>query len=191
MREDLKYQTLKNELELIQDLAIRDWVVRTLKKVPPYFWKAPASMTGKYHPACSLGRAGLIIHTKRTVYLAKNICLAWKIFNQDRDIVLASSILHDTAKPAPGQTYELHMNHPINAIKYFAEGEDYFIDGIKNCVQWHMGRFSPRSIVKPMKDYTLSELAIYTADYLSSLKDLVTPRDMDTHETVEGGINGK
>ncbi|NQT22349.1 MAG: HD domain-containing protein [Candidatus Omnitrophica bacterium] len=184
---------LKNELELISDLTIQDWTLRTLKKVPSYFWKAPSSMSGKYHPACSGGKAGLIIHVKRAVYLANDICMAWGIFDLDRDIVISSIILHDIAKPAPGQAYALHINHPTNARNYFADIDKgmYFVKEVEKCVQWHMGRWSPPGIKKPMKDYTALELAVFTADYLSASKELVTPRDMDVREAVKSGINDK
>lgn len=189
MEGKLKYQVLEGELALINDPDIQDWTLRTLQKVPEYFWYAPTSMTGKYHPACSNGRAGLIIHVKRVVYLANKICHAWGIFAQERDIVLASCILHDIAKCPPGTPYLEHENHPINAAGYFAKGgTPGVVNMIDSCVRFHMGRWTPKAIAKDIRDYELLELAVYTADYLSSLKDLETPRDKDVREIKEGKI---
>ena len=177
MNDKPKWDVLEGEVALINDPDVQDWTVRTLKKVPEYFWYAPTSMTGKYHPACSNGKGGLIIHVKRVVYLANKICHAWGIFAQNRDVVLAACILHDIAKPAPGTPYIEHENHPINARRYFQTDKQPYVQEIDDCIRNHMGRFSPRSILKPMEEYSLQELAVYTADYLSSVKDLVTPRD--------------
>ncbi len=185
MENKTEYIVLEEELALIGDLDVQAWTVLSLKQAPGYFWYAPASMTGKYHPVCSNGKAGLIIHTKRVVYFADKICFAWGIINQNRDIVLSACILHDIAKPMPGQSYQLHTNHPINALAYLAKGDSYFIKTVKECIQWHMGRFSPRSIVKAMGDFTLLELTVYTADYLSSRKNLATPRDTDICEAIK------
>ena len=188
MEGKLKYQVLEGEIGLINDPDIQDWTLRTLQKVPEYFWYAPTSMTGKYHPVCSNGRAGLIIHVKRVVYLANKICHAWGIFAQERDIVLASCILHDIMKSPPGSSYAEHENHPINAKNCFAESKSSFVEDINTCIEVHMGRWSVKQVAKPIEEYTLLELAVYTADYLSSLKDLDTPRDKDVREIKEGKI---
>ena len=179
MGNSLKYATLEGELALINDPDIQNWTMLTLKKVPEYFWYASTSMTGKYHPVCSNGKGGLIVHVKRVVYLANKICHAWGIFAQNRDIVLASCVLHDTAKCPPGSRYLEHENHPINAEKYFAESKSHFVSAINQGIRHHMGRWTPKSISKPIDEYSLIELAVYTADYLSSLKDLATPRDKE------------
>ena len=172
-----KWDVLEGELALINDEDVRDWTLSTLQNVPPYFWYAPTSMTGKYHPAVCNLKGGLIIHVKRVVYLANKICHAWGIFAQDRDIVIAACILHDIAKPAPGTPYVEHENHPINARKYFQTDKQPYVQEVDDCIRNHMGRWTPRNIAKPMDEYTINELAVYTADYLSSLKDLGTPRD--------------
>ena len=49
----------EKELELICSDEIRKMVELTLEKVPEYFYTIPASTTGKYHPAYSLGVGGL------------------------------------------------------------------------------------------------------------------------------------
>lgn len=178
MNDKPKWDVLQGELALINDPDIQDWTLRTLQNVPAYFWYAPTSMTGKYHPACSNGKGGLIVHVKRVVYLANKICHAWGIFSKNRDMVIAACILHDIAKPAPGTPYKEHEDHPINAKKYFAEsGGQGFVDLIEDCIRNHMGRWTPIKIAKPIEEYNLMELAVYTADYLSSVKDLATPKD--------------
>lgn len=181
------------ELNLIRNQNIRAFTEATLKNAPDYFWIAQASSSGKYHPECTNKEGGLVVHVKRAVYMANRLCEGWGIFNLDRDIVLSSTILHDIAK-VPGTNvaakYNMNwvteadfVNHPINASKYWfglKETVDLGIDTlakISNCVQYHMGRWTPDSIKKEIKDYSLLELCVYTADYIATTKDLITPVD--------------
>jgi hypothetical protein len=130
---------------------------------------------------------------RRATYIANRLCEGWGIFDLSRDIVLASVILHDIAKvPSPKEdpkmTYKDYEDHPINAEKYFAimEVSDSFpvekatpvYMAIKEGIRFHMGRWTPESIRKPINTYTLTELAVYTADYIATTKDLVTPEDI-------------
>lgn len=165
------------ELALINNLDIQTWVMKTLNQVPLNFWSIPASSSGKYHPACSNGEGGLVIHTKRVVWLANQVCAAWGIFALERDIVLAACILHDVGKAEP--TYPQNAGeHPLHVEKhFFSWEEEEWQELIKSCIEFHMGRWTPRQIAKPISEYTLLELAVYTADYLSSRKELSTPKD--------------
>jgi len=185
--EDLRY-----ELNLIQDINIRNWTEATLKNVPNYFWIAQASSSGKYHPACVCQEGGLIIHVKRVVYLANHLCEGWGLFDIDRDIVLSACILHDIAKTPSAKyaqkygmktTNEDYENHPLNAYKYYSKNS--IVDQeqstkaiIDECICYHMGRWTPEKVKKEITDYSLVELAVYTADYLASRKDLITPKDL-------------
>lgn len=170
MDEDLRYTTFEKEIALINNLEIQNWVVASLKNASDYFWTAPASSTGEYHPACSNVIGGLVIHVKRVVWIANAICAGWGVFERDRDIVLAACLLHDIAKSASYTDFNSYEDHPINAKNFFAESSAEFVKEVYQCVRLHMGRWSPRSVTKPIKDYTPLELAVYTSDYLSSQK---------------------
>ena len=159
----------------------------TLNNTPDYFFKAWASSTGKYHPACTCIDGGLVRHVRRATYIANRLCEGWGLFDLSRDIVLAAIIIHDIAKVPSGGNYAEYENHPLHAQKYFAvmEVSDSFPvekafpvqTGITNAVIHHMGRWTPKSVAKPIESYTLTELAVYTADYMATTKDLVTPED--------------
>lgn len=177
---------LDNEVALIKDPIIKEWTTRTLANAPEYFWRAMASSTGKYHPACTCKVGGLVVHVKRAIYIADRLCTGYGITGVDRDIVLAATVLHDIAKvPSPKEdptsTYEKYENHPLNAEKYFAPMDDMYghLAYINRCIRNHMGLWTPVSARKPIKEYSLMELVVYTADYLSATKDLVTPKDND------------
>jgi HD superfamily phosphodiesterase len=172
---------LKKEIALIKTVSIQDWVKQTLQNTPDYFFTAMASSTGKYHPSCTCCKSGLIVHVKRVVYLVNRLCDGYGIKEIDKDIVLAASILHDIAKTPsnnPKFTYADYENHPINAEKYFAALDNEEIKRkITDCIRYHMGLWTPASIKKDLKDYTLLELIVYTADYIAATKDLVTSVD--------------
>ena len=178
---------LEKEINLIQDLLIKDFTKATLQNTPDYFFIAPASSTGKYHPMCTNKEGGLIVHVKRAVYIANRLCDGYGIKGIDRDIVLSAIILHDIAKvPSPKEnpklTYADYENHPINASKYFVwSGSEQFsaliMGQINDCIRFHMGLWTPQSIKKDLKNYTLLELLVYTSDYIATTKDLITPAD--------------
>jgi len=179
---------LEKEINLIQDSTIKEFTKKTLSNTPDYFFVGMASSTGKYHPQCTCRKSGLLIHVKRAIYTVNRLCDGWGIKGIDRDIVLSATILHDIAKvPSPKEnskiTYTDYENHPINAEKYwFGEKETIMlgIDNlakITNCIRYHMGLWTPQSIKKEIKDYTLLELIVYTADYIATTKDLITPVD--------------
>lgn len=185
----MKSNVLQNELDYINNPLINEWTQKTLENVPQYFWVAQASSSGKYHPACTIKKGGLITHVKRAVYLVNELCEGWGIFEIDRDIVLSATILHDIAKTPSHKVAHLYgmtstsedfINHPLNAIHYFASQKtlsNTIINKINECIKYHMGRWTPDAIKKPITEYSLAELAVYTADYLSSRKAVATPKD--------------
>ncbi len=177
MRED----TLSKELLLINNEELREWTKQTLAKAPDYFFNAQASSTGQYHPACTIKQGGLIVHVKRAVYIANRLRLGWGVKGIDIDIVLSATILHDIAKTGRGSgSYDDYLNHPLNAKKYYEQPNEAVKDmlpKVNSCIENHMGLWTPESIKKPLTDYTLLELLVYTADYMATTKDLVTPKD--------------
>lgn len=143
------------------------------------FFTAPASSTGKYHPACSNQKpGGLLIHVKRACYIGEQLCRANALSPEDADIVRAAIILHDIAKCESYKNYKMFEDHPINAKTYFPQAAvgDKFTK-IELCIKYHMGPWTPISIRKTMVDYSLLEWIVYTADYISSDKNITTPID--------------
>lgn len=176
----MKVKTFEEEIGLIRNETIREFVRATLRNVPDYFFTAQASSTGKYHPECTIKKGGLVIHVKRAVCLADRLCNGWGIEGEDRDVVLAATILHDIAKCENYQNYEQYENHPINAKNIFVKVEglaDEIFEKINSCVAHHMGLWTPESIKKPLKEYSLLELLVYTSDYYSAMKTLALPVD--------------
>lgn len=184
-----KWEVLSKEIDLIKNEEIKKFTKQTLNNSPDYFFIGQASSTGKYHPACTCKKGGLITHVKRAVYIVDRLCRGWGIFELDRDIALSAMILHDIAKTPNNDSRYTHAdfeNHPINAKKYYAikledmkkeNGIPFWVLEIDRCIKYHMGLWTPQSIKKEIKDYSLSELLVYTADYMAATKDLITPKD--------------
>lgn len=98
------------EISSIQDNDILSFVLDCFDDLcPDYFWTCPASLTGQYHPAISLGRGGLVRHTKLAVWWGGGLIRAFNTFDdlkgipeaQLRDEVTAALLMHDMHKNGP------------------------------------------------------------------------------------------
>ena len=90
----MKYM-LNNEINLIKNKEIRKLVKNILKLAPRYFWVVPSSSTGKHHPPDEDMAGGKVLHTKRVVYLANQLCRLEDINGIERYKLLAAMIVHD------------------------------------------------------------------------------------------------
>ena len=53
---------VQSVLNTFENDDIKDFAIVLLNNLPEYIWRVPASSTGKYHPAYSLGEGGLMRH---------------------------------------------------------------------------------------------------------------------------------
>lgn len=84
-----------------------------------------ASSSGKYHPIADLGEGGLVRHTIMVAEVAKVLMRSREIYDKDengvsvdRDIVVASAIMHDVCKysKSEGSTKLCtQFDHPVKA----------------------------------------------------------------------------
>ena len=148
-----KVMTFKNELGWIQNKDIRRFAIEMISVLPDYFFTVPASSTGKYHPSYSLGKGGLVRHTKGAVLIAKTLLDLEQYKNQftdeQRDIMLTALLLHDGVKyGVEGGKYSV-VTHPTDMVK-FIESNDKIckvidrltLDIICNCIASHMGSWN-------------------------------------------------
>lgn len=114
-------QSLDAEIALIQHEDIRQLVRATLDAAPACFWTMPASSSGKYHPAISLGEGGLVRHTRAVVLLTRHLLEMQGITPQERQysIAIAAAILHDCCKKADGEQHTA-FDHPLRAGQLIA-----------------------------------------------------------------------
>ena len=180
------------ELAQIHDGNLRTFVCRCLDEITPdYFWTCPASRSGKYHPALSLGKGGLVRHTKLAVWWGVHLGTAFILSVEDQNYVTAALILHDTHKcgndlsTTPADSVAMHGIWTAEAVKQLADIEAT-VDGILlyDLIAGHMGRWTHFVYpipVGPSDSNPTAILVVHLADYAASRKvDEITHRL--THE---------
>lgn len=179
-------------LETIVHDDIREFAKIVLEGLPNYIWEVPASSTGKYHPAYSLGMGGLMRHQVAVVrflnYFFELEQYNTRLTTREMDLMRVAGLVHDGRKSGEQSDYERSkyttFDHPIqmaNAIRSF-DGQ-YLnhdeIEFIANCISSHMGQWntdrkSSATLPKPTSKY---QYFIHLADYLASRKDLTMAFD--------------
>jgi len=89
---------LYNQIKEIGDESIRNFVRQALDNAPEGFWKDASSASGKYHPLENQGTGGIIRHTIKCAVLTKDLLRFVNLSEKEKDIILASVILHDIKK---------------------------------------------------------------------------------------------
>ena len=184
-----KIQIFEKELHLIggsdeqNDVNddIKEFVVKSLTKVPDYFFNIPASSTGKYHPEFTIQVNGLAKHVKAAVKIAIDL-FEVKVFDFDqrtRGIIIASLILHDCAKNGFNKSQYTVADHPIQITKFLKENvelkaltqEDFTL--IEKNINSHMGKwnttFKSDKEILP-KPSNKMEYFVHICDYIASRK---------------------
>lgn len=174
---------LTDLVDRIPHSAFRKLTERALENAPAAFWTAPASTSGKYHPAESLGRGGLVRHTRKVYRLTKDLLDMRGIDHTDvrYSIALSAALLHDSRKVLDEGQHSV-FEHPILAALAVNELLPKFSDEITsregmllcNAIRSHMGRWT----TSKHSSYTLPEplstldFIVHTADYLASRKHI-------------------
>jgi 23S rRNA maturation-related 3'-5' exoribonuclease YhaM len=186
MNSDIIKQLFEKELQQIDNIKLKDLIINVLSNVDDSFFQIPTSTTGKYHPRQVNQKHGLILHTKLATAYSLQLINAYYA-NDDsiafhRDIIISALLLHDIGKKGKYKNYQKeYVNHPLTASKIFLEKTEagtmfQGIDSdillmITNCINFHMGIYSPPEIAKPISEFNLHELIVYTSDYLATQKN--------------------
>lgn len=174
-----KEKIFKKELELIFDLSIREFTRLCIISAPDYFFvDCPASSSGKYHPISELGPDGTILHTKKVITVAYDLCRGLEC-EERRDEILSACLIHDLLKQGVKKTGHTMKNHPRLAADLVEQvqrdtqllNEDSY-NIIRNCVGYHYGPWSANPWKKNLKDYTPAELCVYMSDYIASKRTI-------------------
>lgn len=173
----------EKEISLIEDLDIRDIAEQGVKLIPDYFYHVPASSSGKYHPSYTVGNEGLYRHVKAAVSIAKMLFNIHDFTPIEKDIIIASLILHDGWKQgldgSGGKT--LHA-HPVIATEVLFENieldnsdkKGLALETICSNIASHMGQWNTSdrdSTVLPLP-ITPTQKFVHMCDYLASRKPL-------------------
>ena len=169
----------ETEIQMIQNLDLRQKVRDLLTLVDSRHETEPASSTGKYHPDFAHGTGGLVRHTKAVVMIAYELCNTRP--GIDRDNVIAAAILHDMHKYKDGSMHTCH-EHPYLMACDAAEAG--LPQPVVLGIETHMGqwRTSPRSSVELPLPSDEFQWLLHYADYLASRTWLKL--DFDEHNNL-------
>ena len=180
-----KSQVFQYELNLIGDSLIKEFAIAALNVLPDYFFKVPASSTGKYHPTYALGDGGLVRHTKAAVRIAHsmfgNTTITGKFTPEMKDMIIAALLIHDGLKSGrEKQEYTVH-DHPIQLVQYIHEKMcvmfpakfDDIMPRILALIethmgQWNTGRKADDAVLKLPANG--AQAYVHMCDYLASRK---------------------
>jgi len=187
-----KVKAFEPELSLIKDVLIKEFAINAIKILPDYFFETPASSTGKYHPAYSLGNGGLLRHSKAAVRIAVELARLewWHFSDEEVDLALVALMLHDGWKH--GEQYGKYSiaEHPTVATFALENNEDLQqkrvitddqFQTIVSCIKTHMGQWvtHPRTQeVILQKPQTPLQKFVHLSDYIASRKCLTMEFDV-------------
>lgn len=147
---------IEQEVNKLTDGSVQRFLLDVLPRFPDYFWTAPASKQ-KYHPPDERKEGGLVLHTRRVIRLTEDMVRFYNLNAWERDILLASAILHDSfARGVPPDDINasdiMHPLYPRQQFPFKAFA-DRFIDGkvyeeIMECVESHQGPWSPSPLLQ-------------------------------------------
>ena len=188
-----KQEIFFDELNYIKDDSLRKSLGKLIELLPDYFFKEPASSTGKYHPKYALGEGGLLRHTKaatRIGYeLLGDLSIGKKYTSREKDLMLMALLLHDGFKKGLVEERYTRFDHPLIASKVImdnyekvglsSEDATFISDAIKT----HMGDYTTdyngnEVLEKPQTKY---QNFVHMCDYLASRKCLLVPFDSNNN----------
>ena len=179
-------EQLLPEISLIDSEDIKSFVRSILLKAVS-FWSIPSSFSGKYHPKDEHGHGGNVLHTKRVVRVAKLLCESYSLSEDESDLIIAATLLHDITKGIASSDSPLGFKydpmHPYTVNKFVQEclqydkayandmisstlfiGEDD-MQSIMRLVRCHLGPWSPVPETVPI---TYMDYIVHCADNIAS-----------------------
>lgn len=185
MKKTDKIAVFKTEINYVRDNALREDLKVLIGLLPDYFFEVPASSTGKYHPAFSLGDGGLVRHTKAAVRIANellnNNTVGSKFSLHDKDLIIIALTLHDGVKSGMEHSQYTKFEHPLLASKLIMENKDKVsmeVDDLRkvcSMIESHMGEWTYDNYHKKEvlpKPRTAEQRFVHMCDFLASRKFL-------------------
>ena len=174
-------------LDTFENEDIKEFAVVLLDNLPEYIWHVGASSTGKYHPAYSLGEAGLMRHQLSVVrflnFFLELEQYGSKLTSRERDLIRLSGLVHDGRKSGSQEDYEkskyTRFNHPMlmaDVVRSF-DGKHLSneeIELVADTISRHMGQWNTdkkTNIELPKPNNKFARM-VHVADYLASRKCL-------------------
>jgi len=180
------YYMMRDEIDSIDNPEIRRFANTLLNRVPDYFFKVPASSSGKYHPKNDLGEGGLVRHSisvkRMLVHLLELDCYSFS--DDEKDLLIVAALFHDCMKSGTQEEYKKNNRtkflHPVLAANFIITTS--VIDGFKydwalyiadavisHMGQWNTNKSEDGELPVPVNP---AQRILHLADYLVSRKDI-------------------
>ena len=191
MMETIIQNKFKTELSYIKNERIRKSGKILVDLLPDYFFKIPASSTGKYHPKYTTGEYGLYKHVKAAVRIAKELLVLemyQNIFTETEiDLIYLAIILHDGLKKGINEEKYTRFDHPILMANYIMDNKDKIdltdneLEILTGAIKTHMGQWiydfkGDKVLDKPTNKI---QKFVHLCDFLASRKILNVEFDKD------------
>lgn len=179
--ENLSTKSFMTQLNLINNPDWKKAAISMTKKLPNYFWVAPASSSGKYHPKCDLGVGGLVRHSVMVAQVAMDLYNS-KMFKipqteLNEDTIRIAALFHDCLKQGDPCTGHTVFEHPIYSAEYVVKNltgkvDEFSLARIEKMILRHMGQWTTSNYSDITLEYPKTEFErlLHTADYIASQK---------------------
>lgn len=174
-------EKFEQELALIKNPVIKNIAEQGVALLPEYFFKVPASSTGKYHPNYALGDGGLYRHVRASVGIGVSLFEISNYTTDEQDMLITALMLHDGWKQGLNGTGNSTHTHPIVAsevlwqsIKTDTDEAKQYLETICGCIASHMGHWNTSKWDATVLPTPITKLQkfVHLADYLASRKAL-------------------
>ena len=172
-----KIKYFEKEINYIKDKGKQEDIKYLINLIPDYFFRIPASSTGKYHPKFASTEHGLLKHTKVAVRIAYDLFETVNNFtDSDKDLIIMALIMHDSVKKGLVEEEYTRFDHPLLASKLIMENAKNLVSSIddvrKLCmmVESHMGKWNTNKYCKEVLPLPKDEYQrfVHRCDYLAS-----------------------
>ena len=172
-----KIKYFEKEISYIKSKDKRADIKYLINLLPDYFFKIPASSTGKYHPKFASTEHGLVKHTKVAVRIAHDLFEINDTFtSNEKDLIIMALIMHDGLKKGMEEETYTRFDHPLLSSKLIMEHMKELktsSDDVRllcRMIESHMGKWNTNKYSKvvlpiPKDKY---ERFVHMCDYLSS-----------------------
>ena len=172
-----KIKYFEKEINYIKDINNRKDIEYLISLLPEYFFKIPASSTGKYHPKFAGTEHGLVKHTKVAVRIAHDLFEINEMFtDKEKDLIIMALIMHDGLKKGMEEEEYTRFDHPLLSSKLIMEHAKELkmdIDDVRlmcRMIESHMGKWNTNKyskVVLPVPNDKY-ERFVHMCDYLAS-----------------------
>ena len=184
METETKKTLLKPYLDAVQNSDIKNFMIQCIATIPNYWFKAPASSSGRFHPKYALGEGGLMRHTLGILQfvnrLRENNIYRSQFTEREFDLICVACLMHDSRKCGDDEDYKksqrTRFEHPLLAAEvirsinttYVTDEEKEFV---ASAVETHMGQWNTKDSVTLPLPLTNHQKFVHLVDYIASMRN--------------------